>query len=169
MALFKPFQGTSEELLNVGLHPGYVYLTTDDGLLHMDTEEERITLNAKGLITEEGEVILPDEVLTTSDADDLKDVVIINYGDNTITLEQVFNWSSQGKIVRVKKEIGIETTYADLTHAGLVSEAWFTGHTSVNSTIWQVVLSMSGGWSERHINWFIFIFCWNILACSIIQ
>ena len=93
MALFKPFEGTSEELEQVAsLHPGYVYATTDDGLLHYDTGEKRITINAKNLVDEDGNIISADEVLTTNDVEDLEDVVIIEYGDTSVTLTQIDQW-----------------------------------------------------------------------------
>lgn len=46
MALFKIFRGPANKLSEQAITNGYAYFTPDDGKFYIDTEAERIPLNA---------------------------------------------------------------------------------------------------------------------------
>lgn len=97
MALFKIFKGSSDRLQQQEFHPGYAYLTTDDGKFYIDVGEDSeigqgvspIIGNFKGEVVENNQlanrICINQRIFSYNDYDIL-DCGTANTSDEEVTI-----------------------------------------------------------------------------------
>lgn len=77
MAIFKPFSGSSDKLDNLPVKDGQFIITTDNGKIYFDDNQDRIEINkltnatetSDGLMSSEDKIKLENALTSTPNAD----------------------------------------------------------------------------------------------------